>query len=100
MKPKIFVSSTIIDFEDLRSSLKYYLEEFGFDVQMSEYPNFTVDVNNSAMESCIQNLIQCQYFILVVGYRRGSWFKENELSVTNLEYRAAKIVIERGYPLN
>ncbi len=99
MKPKIFVSSTIVDFEDLRGALKYYLEEYGFDVQMSEYPNFTVDPNSSAIETCIKNLTDCQYFILLIGYRRGSWFKENELSVTNLEYRAAKTLIERGHSI-
>lgn len=96
MKPKVFVSSTIIDFEDLRGALKYFLEEYGYDVQMSEYPNFSVDPNSSAIETCIKNLAHCQYYILLIGYRRGSWFKENELSVTNLEYRAAKTLIERG----
>lgn len=99
MKPKIFVSSTIIDFEDLRSSIKYYLEDFGYDVQMSEYPNFDVNPDYNAFDTCLNNLIGCQYFILLIGYRRGSWFKENELSITHLEYRAAKSLIERGNPL-
>lgn len=95
MKPKIFVSSTVIDFEDLRSSLKYYLEEFGYDVQMSEYPNFDVDPNFNAMDACINTLMSCQYFILLIGYRRGSWYKENELSITHLEYRAAKTLLKK-----
>lgn len=99
MKPKIFVSSTIIDFEDLRSSLKYYLEEFGYDVQMSEYPNFSIDTDKTIADACIQNLIGCQYFILLIGYRRGSWYKKNELSVTHYEYRAARALIEKGHPL-
>lgn len=42
MKPKIFVSSTILDFEDLRGSIKFYLEEFGYDVQMSESDYFSI----------------------------------------------------------
>ncbi len=99
MKPKIFVSSTIIDFEDLRGALKYYLEEYGYDVQMSEYPNFNVDSDDSAIDTCIKNLMDCQYFILLIGYRRGSWYKENEISVTNFEYRSAKSLIEGGHPL-
>jgi len=98
MNPKVFVSSTIIDFEDLRGAIKYYLEEYGYDVQMSEYPNFDVNSNSSAIEACIENLINCQYYILLSGYRRGSLYKEN-LSVTNLEYRSAKTLIERGHPL-
>lgn len=31
-KPSIFISSTIFDFKDLRSSLKFWLEEYGFNV--------------------------------------------------------------------
>jgi len=41
-KPKVFISSTIEDFKDLRSAIKYYLEENGFEVATSEnadYPN-------------------------------------------------------------
>ncbi|MBK7379641.1 MAG: DUF4062 domain-containing protein [Ignavibacteriales bacterium] len=98
MNPKIFVSSTIIDFEDLRGAIKYYLEEYGYDVQMSEYPNFNINSEASAIEACIENLINCQYYILLIGYRRGSLYSEN-LSVTNLEYRAAKTLIERGHSL-
>lgn len=98
MNPKIFVSSTIIDFEDLRGAIKYYLEEYGYNVQMSEYPNFSINSETSAIEACIENLTNCQYYILLIGYRRGSLYREN-LSVTNLEYRAAKTLIERGHPL-
>ena len=99
MKPKIFVSSTIIDFEDLRGSIKYYLEELGFEVQMSEYPNFKIDTDKSNFEICLQNLQSCQYFILLIGFRRGGWYEENKISITHKEYLAAKTLIEDGHQL-
>lgn len=99
MKPKIFVSSTILDFEDLRGSLKFYLEELGYDVQMSEYPNFKIDTDKSNFDICLQNLQLCQYFILLIGYRRGGWYEENKISITHTEYLAAKTLIEDGHPL-
>lgn len=99
MKPKIFVSSTIIDFEDLRGSLKYYLEELGFEVQMSEYPNFKIDTDKTNFEICLQNLQSCQYFILLIGYRRGGWYEENQLSITHKEFLTAKSLIENGHPI-
>lgn len=34
-KPKVFVSSTIYDFKDLRSALKYWLAEKGYEVRKS-----------------------------------------------------------------
>ncbi|GJQ61023.1 MAG: hypothetical protein SCALA702_00760 [Melioribacteraceae bacterium] len=99
MNPKIFVSSTIIDFEDLRSALKFYLEEYGYDVQMSEYPNFNIDPNKSLFDTCVSNLISCDYFIQLIGYRRGSWYQKGEISITHLEYRAAKYLIEAGHQI-
>jgi hypothetical protein len=99
MKPRIFVSSTIIDFEDLRGGIKYYLEEFGYEVQMSEYPNFKIDTDKSKFEICLKNLQSCQYFILLIGYRRGGWYEPNKLSITHKEYLAAKSLIESGHPL-
>lgn len=98
-KPRIFVSSTILDFEDLRSSLKYYLEEYNYDVQMSEYPDFDVPLDSSTFDSCINNLKSCNYFILLIGYRRGSWYKKDIVSITHQEYKTAKSLIESGHPL-
>lgn len=98
-KPRIFVSSTILDFEDLRSALKYYLTEFQFDVQMSEYPNFNVRTDQSTFDACVKNLETCDYFILLLGYRRGSWYEKDEISITHQEYRKAKELIESGHPL-
>jgi Domain of unknown function (DUF4062) len=39
-KPTVFISSTIYDFKDLRSAIKYYLEELGFEVFASDYNDF------------------------------------------------------------
>jgi len=99
MKPKIFVSSTVIDFEDMRSAIKYYLEQYGFEVQMSEYPTFDVDHDKSTVDACLKNLERCEYFILLIGYRRGSWYKQNEISVTHMEYKTAKKLAESGHPI-
>ncbi|MBZ0202159.1 MAG: DUF4062 domain-containing protein [Ignavibacteria bacterium] len=99
MKPKIFVSSTILDFEDLRSALKFHLEELDFEVQMSEFPNFEVDKDSDTFDACMKNLKKCQYFILLIGYRRGAWYEKGKLSITHREYLAAKSLIEAGHPL-
>lgn len=39
-KPVVFISSTIYDFRDLRSALKFWLEEFGYEVMASEWNDF------------------------------------------------------------
>jgi hypothetical protein len=98
-RPKIFVSSTIIDFNDLRGALKYYLEEFGYEVQMSEYPNFNVDHDKQSFDACLENIKNCKYFILIIGYRRGSWYVPDKISITHSEYLKAKELIEAGHPI-
>jgi hypothetical protein len=102
MRPSVFVSSTVLDFEDLRGSLKYYLEQFGFNVQMSEYPDFSIDPSVGLYENCLNSLKNCQYYILLIGFRYGTKIKLSEdesISITNAEYRAARELIEKGYPL-
>ncbi len=52
-KPIIFISSTIYDFADLRSSMKYWLDEMGFTTQLSEYNDFIKDTTQNSYDACI-----------------------------------------------
>ena len=47
-KPEIYISSTVYDFRDLRSALKYDLEQLGYAVHLSETNDFPkpVDANS------------------------------------------------------
>jgi len=71
-RPKIFVSSTIYDFRDLRTALKFWLEELGFEVYLSEQNDFPVQSDLNSYETCIQAINDCDYFILLVGGRVGN----------------------------
>ncbi len=90
MKPKIFISSTIYDFKDLRSSLKYYLEQYGYEVQLSEYNDFTKKLDENSYQACLDTISNADYFILLVGYRTGGFYdKINNISITQKEYQTA-----------
>ncbi|MBI3797446.1 MAG: DUF4062 domain-containing protein [Deltaproteobacteria bacterium] len=52
-KPKVFVSSTIYDFHDLRSALKLWLEEYGYEVLMSDFNDFPQLPDKNSYESCL-----------------------------------------------
>jgi hypothetical protein len=60
---KVFVSSTIYDFRDLRSSIKYWLSEAGYDVLMSEYNDFQKDVSQNSFDACLNSIAECDYYI-------------------------------------
>lgn len=96
-KPKVFISSTIYDFRDLRSALKYWLEELGYDVYLSEQNDFPIASDKNSYESCFHAIDQCDYFILLVGARVGGWYdKESRTSITQAEYRRAYKKLTEG----
>ncbi|VVE88399.1 DUF4062 domain-containing protein [Pandoraea bronchicola] len=89
-RPTVFISSTIYDFHDLRSSLKFYLEEQGFTVLASEFNDFKKPLDTHSYEACLEAVGLADYFILLVGSRVGGWYDEpNRISITQKEYRVA-----------
>ncbi|MDR2332597.1 MAG: DUF4062 domain-containing protein [Burkholderiaceae bacterium] len=89
-KPRFFISSTIYDFKDLRSALKFYLEQQGCSVSASEYSDFKISTDKHSYESCIESIKSSDYFILFIGARVGGWYdKERRISITQKEYQTA-----------
>lgn len=96
-RPTFFLSSTIYDFRDLRSALKFYLEELGCKVLASEYCDFEVNLDKHSYDACIEAIHNADYFILLVGTRVGGWYdKENRISITQKEYREAYALQQAG----
>jgi len=89
-KPTIFISSTIYDFGDLRGSLKYYLEELGYIVNLSEYHDFQHALDENSYEACLKTVRSSDYFILLIGSRAGGLYTKNSnATITQMEYRTA-----------
>lgn len=88
--PTFFISSTIYDFRDLRSALKFYLEEQGFKVLGSEFNDFQKPLDRHSYEACLDAIASADYFVLLIGPRVGGWYDEEEqVSITQREYREA-----------
>ncbi len=97
MKPKIYVSSTIYDFADLRSSLKYVLEELGYTVLLSEFNDFQKPVDKNSYDGCLDALKQADYFLLLIGQRVGGYVDaDKKTSITRMEYQEAYKLAELG----
>lgn len=94
--PKVFISSTIYDFSDLRSALKYWLNELGFDAQLSECNDFQKDVTINSYEACLHSVSECDYFVLLIGTRKGGIYPGESISITQKEYRAAYELAKSG----
>ncbi|MDQ1638826.1 MAG: hypothetical protein QOF62_2165 [Pyrinomonadaceae bacterium] len=96
-KPKIFISSTVYDFRDLRSALKYWLEQLGYEVMLSEHNDFAKPLNKNSYDACLKAVERADYFILLVGARAGGFYDASEnISITRMEYRTAYSLLKAG----
>ena len=95
-KPVVFISSTIYDFSDLRSALKYWLREMGFNAQLSEFNDFQKDLTKNSYEACLKAVSECDYFVLLIGTRRGGLYLDENISITRKEYQVAYELAHTG----
>ena len=75
-RPRIFISSTIHDFADLRSAIKFYLEERGCEALLSEFNDFGKPVDTNSYDACIKAIDSADYFVLLIGAHVGGWYDE------------------------
>ncbi len=96
-RPTIFLSSTVRDFQDLRSALRFYLEQSGYRVLLSESAQFPVDPSKSNFQICLDAVDQCDIYMLLVGNRRGTFYDAtSKTTITQEEYRRARARFDRG----
>lgn len=93
--PRLFVSSTCYDLQEIRFQLRNFIRDFGYDAVMSEFDDIFYSYETHVQDSCIEEINKCQLFILVVGNNYGSFYhqdKEESIlpdSVTLKEFRRA-----------
>jgi Domain of unknown function (DUF4062) len=95
-KPRTFLSSTCYDLVDARAALGSFLRDLGHEVLASESMSFGVAPGKHSHEACLDQVDNANFFILIVGGRRGGSYIGSEKSITNEEYRRA---MKRGIPV-
>ena len=71
MKLKIFVSSTCYDLSIIRSQLKSFIENMGYEAVLSEYNDIFYDPQDHTHESCVKEVTNADLVILIIGSRFG-----------------------------
>lgn len=93
--PRIFVSSTCYDLQEIRFQLRNFITDFGYDAVMSEFDDIFYDYDKHVQDSCLDEISKCQLFLLVVGNNYGSFYHQDKQelqmpeSVTLKEFRTA-----------
>lgn len=94
--PRVFISSTCYDLKHIRESLKYFVRTLGYEPVLSDEGDVFYSPVSHTHDACLKEVETCQIFILIIGGRYGSNFKDSEQSITNHEYRSA---ISLGIPV-
>jgi uncharacterized protein DUF4062 len=84
------------DLGDLRSAVKYWLEEQGFIALISESADFPHALDREAAHAALSVIDGCDYYVLLIGTRRGSMFPDGDVSVTRAEFRHAREIRHAG----
>ncbi len=93
--PRIFVSSTCYDLQEIRYQLRNFIKDYGYESVLSEFDDIFYNYNKHVQDACLEEIPKCHLFILVVGNNYGSFYhKENQQnkipdSVTLKEFRKA-----------
>ncbi len=89
--PRIFVSSTCYDLNEVRDSLYSFIEMLGFIPVFSDKNDVFYHPDLHSHESCIKEIENCQIFILLIGGRfGGNYIYDTSRSIVNAEYQTAK----------
>lgn len=86
----IFLSSTCYDLTDLRAEVEKFLIDKGHSLLLSDRNSFPVDIKKHRHDVCIENVNQCDFFVLVIDSRYGApYYKDSTISITWAEFREA-----------
>ena len=94
--PRVFVSSTFYDLKYIRENLKHFISSLGYEPVLSEEGNIYYDPEKHVQDAAVADVPSCQMFVLIIGGRFGSEYKDTEDSITNREY---KMAVEARVPI-
>lgn len=82
MKMKVFLGSTSNDLKDIRSELIQLIPELGFELICFEDPKFKKPAGEHAHDMCLDNVLDCDIYVLIIAERFG---EEYSGSISSLE---------------
>jgi len=87
--PRVFVSSTCFDLETIRENLEGFIKSLGYIPVLSNRGNVYYDVVKDVQAACLDEVEFCQMFVLIIGGRFGTEYKNTKKSITNKEFEKA-----------
>ncbi len=82
---RVFISSTCYDLSLLRSQLRLFTKNMGYNPIMSDYEDILYDPRNHTHTSCIDEVKNCDVLVLIIGSRLGGKASTESLSRINFD---------------
>lgn len=79
-KPRIFVSSTCYDLKEIRSQIREFIIDYGYEPILSEFGDIFFDYGEHPQDSCFKEIEKCQMFVLIIGNSFGSTYYKTSSS--------------------
>jgi len=76
--PRIFVSSTCYDLQEIRFQLRHFIKEYNYEPVMSEFDDIFYNYESHVQDSCLEEIKKCQLFTLVIGNNYGSIYHQEK----------------------
>lgn len=88
---KVFISSTCYDLDNVRNGLRDFIYNIGYEPVMSDFGDVLYDPRIHTHISCIEEVINCDMLVLLVGGRFGGKAISDAISVVDFEKVKEKI---------
>ena len=82
---RVFISSTCYDLSLLRSQLRLFIKNIGYEPIMSDYEDVLYDPRIHTHTSCVDEVRNCDMLILIIGSRFGGKTTPEALNKVNFE---------------
>jgi hypothetical protein len=78
--PRVFVSSTCYDLQEIRYQMRKFIGDYGFDPVMSEFGDIFYNSDKHVQDACKDEIEKCNLFVLIIGNNYGSLYHSQEVS--------------------
>ena len=82
---RVFISSTCYDLSLLRSQLRLFIKNMGYEPIMSDYEDVLYDPRIHTHTSCVDEVRNCDVLVLIIGSRYGGKATSESLNRINFE---------------
>lgn len=82
---RVFISSTCYDLSLLRSQLRIFIKNMGYEPIMSDYEDILYDPRIHTHTSCVDEVQNCDILVLIIGSRFGGKASPEALNRINFD---------------